>query len=107
MSQDSNTPVVLCEVFGVKDLKADCLLSVVTDKNKVQGIRSFTMAANGEGSLLAQFPDDFALVHLGTIHIDGSSYMFGVPVMLCCVKDVLRPLPVSPASAVPESELKH
>lgn len=64
---------VLTSLFALKDLKADCLTDVFTSRSPAQALRQFEMMtrADPEKSLLAAFPEDWALVHLGRVRDNG------------------------------------
>lgn len=82
--------VILCGIFGVKDLKADSITFVYTEKSPHAAMRSFGLNARKD-TVLAQFPDDFALIHLGWISQDGFVRGFEKPVQLCTARDYVNP----------------
>ena len=64
---------VLTALFALKDLKADCLTDIFTARTTTQALRQFKMMtrADPEKSLIAAFPEDWALVHLGCVRDNG------------------------------------
>ena len=87
--------IVFRSIFAVKDLKADSLVAFFADVNVHSAIRGFShMVTHGDGPM-AEFPNDFALVHLGFVNVDGTGEFFDKPVQVACASDFsVRPVPV-------------
>lgn len=96
------TTIPVCMLFGIKDLKADECTQFFTDRNAFSAIRGFSHMVTREGSLLGEFPDDFALVHLASVCSDGSVVPLDKPIQLACARDFLRASPTSHPMANPE-----
>lgn len=74
--KDDNDPMnrpVLTALFALKDLKADVLTDVFCARTSAQALRQFEMMTrqDPEKSLIAAFPDDWALIHLGAVRDNG------------------------------------
>lgn len=90
MNGDIERPV-LTALFALKDLKADCLTDVFTAKTTAQALRQFEMMTrvDPQQSLIAAFPDDWALVHLGCVR-DNGLLENAHPVQLAVASDFKR-----------------
>lgn len=86
------------KIFGVFDVKAAHVVKPFFDISTVNAIRGFTLAVNEPNSAYNQFPDDFALVELGSFE-SSTGAVSGLERMnfVANAKDVLRP--VAPGSA--------
>lgn len=98
------SPIFVCSLFAVKDLKADECTQFFTDRNVFCAIRGFSHMVGREGSLFGEFPDDFSLVHLASINSDGSVVPLERPVQLAVARDFLRKSPTSHPVATPGPE---
>ena len=94
-------PIPVCMLFGIKDLKADECTQFFTDKNAFSAMRGFAHMVSREGSLLGEFPDDFALVHLATVKSDGSVEPVERPVLLSVARDFVGKPTMSYSAANP------
>lgn len=94
-SDPMNRPV-LTALFALKDLKADVLTDVFCARTTSQALRQFEMMtrADPEKSLIAAFPDDWALIHLGYVR-DNGLLENGHPVQLAVARDFV-PCKVAP-----------
>lgn len=89
--EPTNRPL-LTALFALKDLKADVLTDVFTARTTAQALRQFEMMArqDPEKSLIAAFPDDWALIHLGCVR-DNGLLENSHPVQLAVARDHVRP----------------
>lgn len=74
-------------IVAVKDVKADEVLHPSFARNIFEAVRGFTVSAQDNNSLLARFPDDFCLVHLGCLYPDGRIESFDRPVVLSFARE--------------------
>lgn len=86
---DADAPLV--GLYGVKDLKADVLTFVFCESTPHSAIRSFGSTCRDPKGMFAQFPDDFALMHLGWVSKRGRLMPFDVPLQLATARDFVGP----------------
>lgn len=55
------------QLFAIKDLKADELVSYFVERNAPCALRGFDSLVNDGQSVMAKFPGDYALVFIATI----------------------------------------
>ena len=88
---DCDAPLV--GLFGVKDLKADVFTFVFCESTPHAAMRSFGMSCRDPKGMFSQFPDDFALVHLGWVSKGGKLMSFDNPIQQCTARDFVGPAP--------------
>lgn len=86
---DADAPLV--GLYAVKDLKADVLTFVFCENTPHSAIRSFGSTCRDPKGMFSQFPDDFALVHLGWVSKRGMLMPFDAPLQLATARDFVGP----------------
>ena len=81
----------LVGLYGVKDLKADVITFVFCESTPHSAMRSFGMTCRDPKGMFSQFPDDFALVHLGWVSKRGALMPFDSPIQQCTARDFVGP----------------
>lgn len=80
------------KIFGVFDVKAGHVVRPFFDESNVNAIRGFTIAANEPKGNYFQFPDDFALVELGSFDAStGTISPLERMNFLCTARELLKP----------------
>lgn len=91
---EADSPLV--GLYGVKDLKADVLTFVFCESTPHSAIRSFGISCRDPKGMFSQFPDDFALVHLGWVSKRGNLMSFDTPIQQCVARDFVGLTPAVP-----------
>lgn len=86
---EADAPLV--GLYGVKDLKADVLTFVFCESTPHSAMRSFGATCRDPKGMFSQFPDDFALMHLGWVSKRGVMMGFDVPLQLATARDYVGP----------------
>lgn len=86
---EADAPLV--GLYGVKDLKADVISFVFCEITPHSAMRSFGATCRDPRGMFGQFPDDFALVHLGWVSKRGAVMGFTAPVQLAVARDFVGP----------------
>lgn len=83
-------PIPSHVIVGIKDVKADTMTQYYVEANVYAAMRSFSAAAGDPNSILAKFPDDFALYHIGFLTDTGKGIIFDDPVRLALAGEFCR-----------------
>lgn len=86
---DVDTPLI--GVYGIKDLKADVITFVFCEQTPHSALRSFGASCRDVKGMLAQYPDDFAVLHLGWVSKRGRLQPFDEPLQLATARDFVGP----------------
>lgn len=54
------------KLFAILDVKSNSFMKVTCEKHTADAMRSFSIAANSKDTLFNRFPDDFALMEIGS-----------------------------------------
>lgn len=79
------------KLFSILDVKAGHFMQPFAEKSTVNAIRSFEIASNEPEQIFNKFPDDFALMELGSFDLNtGVLTPNAVPANLATSRSLLK-----------------